>query len=81
MGEVFRARDPRIGRDVALKVLPKELAGDAERLRRFEQEARTAGTLNHPNLITIYDIGDEGGAPYIVMELLDGATLRERLPA
>jgi Tol biopolymer transport system component len=80
MGEVFRARDPRIGRDVAIKVLPKELAGDVERLRRFEQEARTAGTLNHPNLITIYDIGDEGGAPYIVMELLDGATLRERLP-
>ena len=81
MGEVFRARDPRIGRDVAIKVLPKELAGDAERLRRFEQEARTAGTLNHPNLITIYDIGDERGAPFIVMELLDGETLRERLPA
>ena len=80
MGEVFRARDPRIGRDVAIKVLPRELAGDAERLRRFEQEARTAGTLNHPNLITIYDIGDDGGAPYIVMELLDGTTLRERLP-
>jgi Tol biopolymer transport system component len=80
MGEVFRARDPRIGRDVAIKVLPKELAGDAERLRRFEQEAHTAGTLNHPNLITIYDIGDDGGAPYIVMELLDGTTLRERLP-
>jgi Tol biopolymer transport system component len=80
MGEVFRARDPRIGRDVAIKVLPKELAGDAERLRRFEQEARTAGTLNHPNLITIYDIGDDDGAPFIVMELLDGTTLRERLP-
>jgi len=80
MGEVFRARDPRIGRDVAIKVLPRELAGDAERLRRFEQEARTAGTLNHPNLITIYDIGDDGGAPFIVMELLDGTTLRERLP-
>jgi Tol biopolymer transport system component len=80
MGEVFRARDPRIGRDVAIKVLPRELAGDGERLRRFEQEARTAGTLNHPNLITIYDIGDDGGAPFIVMELLDGTTLRERLP-
>jgi len=80
MGEVFRAHDPRIGRDVAIKVLPKELTGDAERLRRFEQEARTAGTLNHPNLITIYDIGDDGGAPFIVMELLDGVTLRERLP-
>jgi eukaryotic-like serine/threonine-protein kinase len=81
MGEVFRARDPRIGRDVAVKVLPQELAGDAVRLRRFEQEARSAGTLNHPNLVTIYDIGDEGGAPYIVMELLDGTTLRERFPA
>ena len=81
MGEVFRARDPRIGRDVAIKILSKDFAGDAERLRRFEQEARTAGTLNHPNLITIYDVGDDAGSPFIVMELLDGATLREFFPA
>jgi len=78
MGEVFRARDDRIGRDVAIKILPSSFAADADRLKRFEQEARSAGTLNHPNLVTIYDIGRENGAPYIVMELLDGATLREK---
>lgn len=79
MGEVFRARDERIGRDVAIKILPSSLSADADRLQRFEQEARTAGTLNHPNLVTIYDIGRENGAPYIVMELLDGVTLSEKL--
>jgi serine/threonine protein kinase/Tol biopolymer transport system component len=79
MGEVFRAKDDRIGRDVAIKVLPASFAADADRLLRFEQEARSAGTLNHPNLVTIYDIGKENGAPYIVMELLDGETLRERM--
>lgn len=79
MGEVWRARDTRIGRDVAIKFLPPELTANAERLRRFEQEARSAGTLNHQNLITIHELGSDGGAPYIVMELLEGETLRERM--
>jgi eukaryotic-like serine/threonine-protein kinase len=79
MGEVWRARDSRIGREVAIKVLPIAVATDAERLRRFQQEARTAGTLNHPNLVTIFELGTEDGAPYIVMELLEGETLRERI--
>jgi eukaryotic-like serine/threonine-protein kinase len=79
MGEVLRARDTRIGRDVAIKVLPDEVAADPDRLRRFEQEARAAGTLNHPNLITIYDVGTHDGSPYLVMELLEGETLREKL--
>jgi Tol biopolymer transport system component len=79
MGEVWRARDSRIGRDVALKVLPAAFAADRDRLRRFEQEARAAGTLNHPNLITVYDLGSDGGAPYVAMELLEGETLREKI--
>ena len=79
MGEVWRARDSRIGRDVAVKVLPPSFARDADRLLRFEQEAKTAGTLNHPNLVTIHDFGTHEGAPYIVMELLEGQTLREKL--
>jgi len=79
MGEVLRARDTRIGRDVAIKVLPEDVAFDADRLRRFEQEARAAGTLNHPNLVTIHDLGTHDGAPYLVMELLEGETLREKL--
>lgn len=79
MGEVLRARDTRIGRDVAIKVLPDEVAADPDRLRRFEQEARAAGTLNHPNLITIHDVGTHDGSPYLVMELLEGETLREKL--
>ena len=79
MGEVLRARDTRIGRDVAIKVLPDDVTRDAERLRRFEQEARAAGTLNHPNLVTIHDLGTHDGAPYLVMELLEGETLREKL--
>ncbi len=79
MGEVYRARDPRIGREVAIKVLPAALASDADRLRRFEQEARTAGSLNHPNILVIHDIGTHAGAPYVVSELLEGQTLRERL--
>ncbi len=81
MGEVYRARDERIGRDVAIKVLPESFSADEERLRRFEQEARTAGGLNHPNLVTIYDIGSHDGAPFIVMELLEGESLREKLGA
>jgi Tol biopolymer transport system component len=79
MGEVYRARDTRLGRDVAVKVLPASFAQDAERLRRFEQEARAAGALNHPNILAIHDIGSHDGSPYLVSELLEGQTLRERL--
>jgi len=79
MGEVYRARDERIGRDVAIKVLPVEFAADSDRLRRFEQEARAAGQLNHPNILTVHDTGTHEGAPYIVTELLEGETVRERL--
>jgi eukaryotic-like serine/threonine-protein kinase len=79
MGEVYRARDPRLGREVAIKVLPTAASADPERLRRFEQEARAAGALNHPNILVIYDIGMHEGAPYIVSELLEGETLRGRL--
>jgi hypothetical protein len=79
MGEVWRARDSRIGRDIAVKVLPASFSADADRLQRFEQEARAAGTLNHPNLVTIYELGTHEGAPFIAMELLEGETLRERL--
>src|SRR5438105_664746 len=79
MGEVYRARDPRIGRDVAIKVLPAALANDTDRLRRFEQEARATGTLNHPNLLVIFDFGSHDQNPFIVSELLEGATLRDVL--
>jgi serine/threonine protein kinase len=79
MGEVYRARDPRLGRDVAIKVLPSAFAADEERLRRFEQEARAAAALNHPNILAVHDIGEHDGAPYIVSELLEGETLRDRL--
>jgi Tol biopolymer transport system component len=79
MGEVYRASDQRLGRDVALKILKPSLAHDQDRLRRFEQEARAAATLSHPNVVAIYDIGMHEGAPYIVSELLEGQTLRERL--
>ena len=79
MGEVYRARDTRLGRDVAVKVLPASFATDANKLRRFEQEARAAGALNHPNILAIYDMGMQDGAPYLVTELLEGETLRERL--
>ena len=79
MGEVLRARDTRIGREVAVKVLPEEVASHPDRLRRFEQEARAAGTLNHPNLVTVHDFGTHEGLPYLVMELLEGETLREKL--
>src|SRR5579862_2969069 len=79
MGEVFRARDTRLNRDVAVKVLPKAFAADAERLRRFEQEAKTLAALNHPNVLTVYDAGVHEGAPYLVSELLEGQTLRELL--
>jgi eukaryotic-like serine/threonine-protein kinase len=79
MGEVYRARDARIGRDVAIKVLPAAFSSDTERLRRFDQEARAAGALNHPNVVAIFDVGSHGNAPFVVTELLDGHTLRTRL--
>jgi Tol biopolymer transport system component len=79
MGEVYRARDTRLGRDVAIKVLPEALAKDADRLRRFEQEARTIAALNHPNILGIHDIGTYDGAPFLVSECLEGQTLREKL--
>src|SRR5436190_19122662 len=79
MGEVYRARDSRLMRDVAIKVLPSDLAGDPDRLRRFEQEAHAVGALNHPNILAIYDVGTYDGAPYLVTELLEGETLRQRL--
>jgi serine/threonine protein kinase len=76
MGEVYRVRDPRLGREVAIKVLPSAFSEDAERLSRFEQEARAAAALSHPNILVVYDIGQYNGAPFIVSELLDGTTLR-----
>jgi tRNA A-37 threonylcarbamoyl transferase component Bud32 len=79
MGEVYRARDTRLGRDVAVKVLPAELSHDRDRLHRFEQEARLAGSLNHPGVLTVYDVGSHEGAPYLVTELLEGRSLREAL--
>src|SRR5215510_1296279 len=79
MGEVYRARDPRLGREVAIKVLPASFSADPDRLRRFEQEARAAGLLNHPNITAVYDIGTHDGAPYVVQELLEGETLRAAL--
>jgi Tol biopolymer transport system component/predicted Ser/Thr protein kinase len=79
MGEVYRAKDPRLGRDVAVKVLPPSFSKDPDRLRRFEHEARAAGVLNHPNITAVYDIGSHDGAPYVVTELLEGETLRARL--
>jgi serine/threonine protein kinase/Tol biopolymer transport system component len=79
MGEVYRARDTRLGRDVALKVLPASFAADADRLHRFEREAKIIAALSHPNILPIFDIGTHDGAPYLVTELLEGETLRERL--
>ncbi len=79
MGEVYRARDPRLGREVAIKVLPVSFSADPDRLRRFEHEARAAGVLNHPNITAVFDVGSFEGSPYVVSELLEGETLRERL--
>src|ERR1700690_3679282 len=79
MGEVYRARDTRLGREVAIKVLPETLANDADRLRRLEQEARTIAALNHPNILGIHDVGTHDGAPFLVSECLEGQTLREKL--
>lgn len=79
MGEVYRARDARLGRDVAIKVLPSLLSADSERLRRFEQEARAAAALNHPNILAVHQMGTFEGSPYLVSELLEGETLREQI--
>src|SRR5277367_2620469 len=79
MGEVYRARDTQLGRDVAIKVLPSFLSADPDRLRRFEQEARAAAALNHPNILVVFQLGTHDGVPYLVSELLEGSTLREPL--
>ena len=79
MGDVYLARDTKLNRDVALKLLPRELANDADRLRRFEQEARSASVLNHPAIVTIYELGQTDDQPFISMELVDGSTLRRQL--
>jgi serine/threonine protein kinase/Tol biopolymer transport system component len=79
MGEVYRARDTRLGRDVAIKILSSGLSLDHERLARFEQEARAAAALNHPNITALYDVGTHAETPYLVTEMLEGATLRDRL--
>src|SRR5438094_1085520 len=79
MGEVYRARDTKLGRDVAIKLLPASFSGDSDRLHRFEQEACAAGALNHPNILVIHHIDTHKGAPYIVSELLEGETLRQRM--
>src|SRR5215831_4131429 len=78
-GEVYRARDTRLGREVAVKVVGAPIVNDPERLRRFEQEARAAAALNHPNILSVYDVGTHDGLPYIVSELLDGESLADRL--
>src|ERR1700723_3971574 len=79
MGEVYRARDTRLGREVALKILPHSFASDAERLRRFEQEARAVAALNHPNILAMPDIGEQDGSPFIGSELLEDSSLRSEL--
>jgi serine/threonine protein kinase len=77
MGEVYRARDTRLGRIVAIKVLRREVSADADRIERFDREARSASALNHPNIVTIHDVGAEGGISYIAMEWVDGSSLRD----
>src|SRR5262245_54775011 len=79
MGEVYRARDARLGREFAVKVLPADLSSDPDRVRRFEQEARSASGLDHPNIITVYDIGSADSTLYIAMQYVEGKTLREML--
>src|SRR5579864_3854438 len=76
MGEVWRGRDERLNRTVAVKILPPDLANDPQRRARFEQEARALGTLNHPNIVAVYDVGQDNGRSYIVSELVDGDSLR-----
>src|SRR5438132_1098812 len=79
MGEVYRARDPRLGRDVAIKVLPERLAKDPQALARFEREAKAVAALSHANILVLYDVGTHEGVAYAVTELLEGETLRDRL--
>jgi serine/threonine protein kinase len=79
MGEVYRARDTELGRDVAVKVLPSSFSADKDRLHRFQQEGCAAGSLNHPNILIVHDIGAHDGSPYVVSELLEGETLRKRI--
>ena len=81
MGEVYRAKDTRLGREVAIKILSAEFTSNPNRLERFEQEARSASALNNPNIITVHDVGSHNGASYIAMELIDGKSLRELLQA
>ena len=79
MGEVYIARDTRLDREVAIKIVLADIASDGDRLQRFEQEARATSALNHPNILTVYDVGTHDGSPYIVAELLEGEELRQRL--
>ena len=81
MGEVYRARDKKLDRDVAIKVLPESVAADPDRLARFGREAKAVAALSHPNILAIHDFGNQDGVSYAVMELLEGQTLRERLDA
>ncbi len=81
MGEVYRARDARLNRTVALKILPSQVAADPGRRQRFEQEARAASALNHPNIVSVYDIGEQDGVAYIVSELIEGESLRDVIAA
>src|ERR1035438_6811220 len=79
MGEVYRGRDPGLGRKLPIELLHSRVRRSLDRLRRFEQEARSAGALNHPNILAVYDVGTHDGSPYLVTELLEGITLRDRL--
>src|SRR5712692_7969925 len=79
MGEVYRAKDTRLGRDVAIKILPKELSADAARKQRFEREAKTISGLNHPNICTLHDVGSQDGVDYLEMECVEGETLAKGL--
>jgi serine/threonine protein kinase len=80
MGEVYRAEDTRLGRHVALKVLPEEMASDPARLSRFQREARTVASLSHPNIVTLFSVEEDGGTHFLTMELVEGRPLSERIP-